>query len=65
MSDKIVTIAGRIAKIRPAGKQLRFVDLVSNGNKLQIHANSAHAAGGIEEFHKQHELIRRGDIIGV
>ena len=62
LKDVKVTVAGRVHSIRSSGKKLKFYDLHGDGVKVQIHAN---AADSIRDFGETHDILRRGDIIGV
>ncbi|CCL98185.1 uncharacterized protein FIBRA_00179 [Fibroporia radiculosa] len=57
-------LAGRIHNVRPSGQALRFYDLHSEGQKVQIMANKQDAKDS-EAFVSVHENFRRGDIVGV
>ncbi|XP_051154320.1 lysine--tRNA ligase isoform X2 [Leptopilina boulardi] len=58
------SIAGRVHAIRGAGAKLIFYDLRGEGTKVQVMANARRFSSD-EEFFKQTQKIRRGDIIGV
>lgn len=62
MSDQIVHIAGRIHNKRASGSKLRFYDLHGEGVKLQVLAS---AADSERDFAAVHDLLRRGDIVGI
>ncbi|KDE04453.1 lysyl-tRNA synthetase, cytoplasmic [Microbotryum lychnidis-dioicae p1A1 Lamole] len=62
--DDVVAIAGRIHNMRQAGAKLRFYDLISEGQRCQIMAQ-ANNDDAPESFEGVHNIIRRGDIIGV
>ena len=61
--DIEVRVAGRIYNKRASGTKLVFYDIKSNGVRLQIMCQSQ--AQTSVDFEKQHEHLRRGDIIGV
>ncbi|GAA6044416.1 hypothetical protein JCM8097_007453 [Rhodosporidiobolus ruineniae] len=63
-SADVVSVAGRIRTMRAQGAKLRFYDVWSEGQKLQIMA-SANDCETPEEFEAIHNVFRRGDIIGV
>ncbi|KAK4054125.1 lysyl-tRNA synthetase [Microbotryomycetes sp. JL201] len=63
-SADVVSLAGRIHNIRQAGAKLRFYDLRSEGQKVQIMAQ-ANESESPEEFEALHNIFRRGDILGV
>ncbi|KAM0789592.1 lysyl-tRNA synthetase [Microbotryomycetes sp. NB124-2] len=63
-SSDVVSLAGRIHNIRQAGAKLRFYDLRSEGQKVQIMAQ-ANESESPEEFEALHNIFRRGDILGV
>lgn len=58
-----VQVAGRIMTKREAGLKLKFYALKGDGEVVQIMAQAQDVTDGLYE--KQHELLRRGDIIGV
>lgn len=62
--DKIVSIGCRIYNIRTAGENLRFYEVAVDGASIQIMATNAENASQIP-FIEQHDVLRRGDIIGV
>ncbi|GMM32527.1 lysine--tRNA ligase [Martiniozyma asiatica (nom. inval.)] len=62
LPDVKVTIAGRIMVKRESGSKLKFYNLQSNGINLQVMAQAQDAQG---DYKSMHELLRRGDIIGV
>ncbi|TFL06847.1 lysine-tRNA ligase [Pterulicium gracile] len=59
-----VSLAGRIHNIRASSSKLRFYDLHSEGQKVQIMA-SLQDADDNEGFVTLHDIFRRGDIVGV
>lgn len=61
--DTEIRVAGRIYNKRASGTKLVFYDIKSNGIRLQIMCQAQ--AHSNEDFEKQHEHLRRGDIIGV
>ncbi|OMJ12915.1 Lysine-tRNA ligase, cytoplasmic [Smittium culicis] len=61
-SDEEVTIAGRIYNMRASGAKLRFYDLHAEGYKIQI---MAQAQDSERDFAQVHDILRRGDIVGV
>lgn len=61
-STEEVSVSGRVFSKRLQGKNLIFYDIFSNGAKIQIMAKSD--ASAQPDFHKIHELIHRGDIVG-
>ncbi|KDN48529.1 lysyl-tRNA synthetase [Tilletiaria anomala UBC 951] len=64
----LVTVAGRIHNVRSSSSKLRFYDLHGEGVKIQIMASAADhqgEAGTPEGFMELHDLLRRGDIVGV
>jgi lysyl-tRNA synthetase class 2 len=63
--DVSIQAAGRIYNKRSAGPKLVFYDIRSEGVKMQIMCQSQEATEGGVPFEKQHEHLRRGDIIGV
>ncbi|KAJ3300105.1 lysyl-tRNA synthetase [Borealophlyctis nickersoniae] len=61
-TDEMVTIAGRLHNIRESGKSLAFLDLHAEGVKVQILAAAQDYEG---DFGEVHQLLKRGDIVGV
>jgi lysyl-tRNA synthetase class 2 len=59
----VVSIAGRIWSKRWSGQKLVFYDLRGDGSKVQVMADAASDSTG--KFQEIHNLLRRGDIIGV
>ncbi|RDX41083.1 lysyl-tRNA synthetase [Lentinus brumalis] len=57
-------LAGRIHNVRASGQNLRFYDLHGEGVKVQIMANKQDAEDP-DNFAANHDLFRRGDIVGV
>lgn len=63
-SSETVSVAGRIHSMRAQGAKLRFYDLYSEGQKIQIMANASESESPAD-FEALHNLFRRGDIVGV
>jgi len=67
--SKTVSIAGRIETKRASGKSLIFYDVRGEGTKVQVMATATEHTGlnskGANGFEEVHDLVRRGDIIGV
>lgn len=57
-----VSIAGRISKIRNAGRKLIFLDIVHLGSRLQIKVQENTFEGDMND---RVRVLRRGDIIGI
>eukprot|EP01088_Endostelium_zonatum_P015139 TRINITY_DN3590_c1_g2_i1.p1 TRINITY_DN3590_c1_g2~~TRINITY_DN3590_c1_g2_i1.p1 ORF type:complete len:621 (-),score=192.91 TRINITY_DN3590_c1_g2_i1:39-1901(-) len=64
VSEEIVSVAGRIFRIRSSGAALFFIDIQGDGEKLQVFANRSqfHNADAFAEITT---LLRRGDVIGI
>lgn len=62
LKEVSISVAGRIHAKRESGSKLKFYVLRSDGVQIQI---MAQAQDSIEPFEEAHELIKRGDIIGV
>lgn len=62
LPDVSVSVAGRIHTKRESGSKLKFYVLRGDGVQIQI---MAQAQDSTEPFEEAHELIKRGDIIGV
>lgn len=62
LPETTVSLSGRIMVKRESGKALRFYVLQSEGKQLQIMAQAQDADG---DFAEMHDLLRRGDIVGV
>ena len=63
-TDIEVRMGLRIMSIRKASAHLIFYVCKSEGRTIQIMAQSQNAKGPVP-FEKQHELLARGDIVGV
>lgn len=64
LKDVEVTITGRIMTKRESGSKLKFYVLKGDGIQIQVMAQ-AQDAESLETYEKEHENLRRGDIIGV
>ncbi|BFZ56978.1 lysyl-tRNA synthetase [Savitreella phatthalungensis] len=64
VKDTTVTVAGRVHNKREAGNKLRFYDIISDGQRIQIMCQVQDCAEG-KDFVQMHEIIKRGDIVGV
>lgn len=64
LSDTEVKLTGRIMTKRESGAKLRFYVLKGDGVQIQIMAQ-AQDAELFETYEKEHDNLRRGDIIGV
>jgi lysyl-tRNA synthetase class 2 len=64
LTDIVESLAGRIISKRSASSKLYFYDLRADGAKVQIMADARHA-NSLEDFSFIHNLLRRGDIVGV
>ena len=62
--DKVVSVAGRVGSIREAGKNLSFIDITSEEEKIQIKAQRS-AYSCRDSFSDDVHVLRRGDVIGV
>ncbi len=62
--DEIASIMGRVMLKRSSGKNLHFYSIVSDGYEFQIMSDLASYCSA-DAFHKIHNMINRGDIIGV
>lgn len=63
-TEEIVTVAGRVHNKRESGAKLRFYDVHAEGKQIQIMCQIQDCAEG-EDFIAMHDLIKRGDIVGV
>jgi lysyl-tRNA synthetase class 2 len=61
-TDVPIKVAGRIYTKRVSGNKLVFYDIRAEGAKVQV---MCQAQNSISSFEKQHELLRRGDIVGI
>ncbi|KUM59630.1 hypothetical protein ACN42_g7496 [Penicillium freii] len=61
--DVTVRIGGRIYTKRTSGNKLNFYDIRAEGVKVQVMCQAQFATG--KPFEEQHELLRRGDIVGI
>lgn len=64
LKDVEVSITGRIMTKRESGSKLKFYVLKGDGIQVQVMAQ-AQDAESLETYEKEHENLRRGDIIGV
>lgn len=64
LPDVEVKVTGRIMTKREAGSKLRFYVLKGDGVQIQVMAQ-AQDAESLEIYEKEHDNLRRGDIIGV
>ncbi|KAH8916120.1 class II aaRS and biotin synthetase, partial [Atractiella rhizophila] len=64
LENEIVSLAGRVMQIRSFGEKLRFLDLWSDGVRIQVMGQVNHASHP-EQFEKLWDLFNRGDIVGV
>ncbi|KAG0174210.1 lysyl-tRNA synthetase [Apophysomyces sp. BC1034] len=62
LDEEVITVAGRIHNKRASGAKLRFYDLHAENVKVQIMASAQDAEG---DYTTIHDLLRRGDIVGV
>ncbi|KAJ3364067.1 Lysine--tRNA ligase [Allomyces javanicus] len=65
LDNETVSLAGRIHSKRASGAKLRFYDLHSENVKVQIMASVQDHADESVSYAEIHDLIRRGDIVGV
>lgn len=61
-STDVVRVAGRLHNMRSSGQKLRFYDLHGEGTKIQVMGQADFAEG---DYNAQHEILRRGDIVGI
>lgn len=64
LKDTEVSVTGRIMNKRESGSKLRFYVLKGDGVQIQIMAQAQDCAS-VEEYEKMHEVLRRGDVIGI
>lgn len=64
LKEETITISGRIQFKREAGSKLRFYVLKGDGVSLQV-MSQAQDVATLEEYEQMHEILKRGDIIGV
>ncbi|CEH13697.1 lysine-trna ligase [Ceraceosorus bombacis] len=65
IEDVQVSLAGRIHNMRSGSSKLRFYDLHGEGVQVQITAQIQYHKEGEEAFFAAHDLLKRGDIVGV
>lgn len=65
VEDTVVSLAGRVLRRHPQSKKLVFYDIRNEGAQLQLWCDLKSFEAGEEAFHEIHELIRRGDFVGV
>ncbi|KAI4739333.1 lysyl-tRNA synthetase [Aureobasidium sp. EXF-12298] len=64
LKDKTLCIGARIFNKRSSGANLCFYDVRAEGVRMQIMCQSQESTSD-RSFAEQHELLRRGDIIGI
>lgn len=62
LTNEVITVAGRIHGKRESGSKLKFYVLHGDGVSVQVMAQAQDCQG---DYEKMHELLRRGDIVGV
>lgn len=62
--DKVVSLAGRVSRIRDSSRKLVFIDIQSESTKIQVMMNMR-LYGNDEDFVKALSIIKRGDVVGV
>lgn len=65
LDEKEVSVVGRIYSKRESGAKLRFYDIRSGGVKIQVMASLQDHVDPEVPFETIHDLVRRGDIVGV
>lgn len=64
LEGEVVSVAGRILSKRGQGK-LMFYDLHGENVKIQIMSDLSRYEGGEDAFRDIHNLLKRGDLVGV
>lgn len=64
LEEEPVSVTGRILSKRGQGK-LMFYDLHAEGMKIQIMSDLQRYQGGEDAFREVHNLVKRGDLVGV
>lgn len=62
--DRTISVGCRIYNIRTSGENLRFYEVAVDGAECQIMATNMENTSKVP-FVEQHDILRRGDIIGV
>lgn len=65
MKEEKVSVAGRIHNKRESGSKLKFYVIKGDGEELQIMSPAQDYASDEESYAFDHEVLKRGDIIGV
>ncbi|UKJ88910.2 lysine-tRNA ligase [Theileria orientalis] len=65
LGEEKVLIAGRVSRLASSSSKLRFLDIKSDGVKLQVFANFANHDPSTGDFNEIYNNIKRGDIIGI
>ena len=60
-----VSIAGRIVNIRSSSAKLVFYTIQGDGEKIQAMCSLKSHEAGEEKFYEIHDILRRGDIVGM
>lgn len=61
--DTLYQLEGRVSSIRKAGKALYFVDLIQDGQKVQIYASNRQMKLSSSEFNDLHAIVRAHDYV--
>lgn len=64
LKDKVISVGCRIYNVRTSGENLRFYEVAVDGAETQIMATNLENTSSVP-FADQHDILRRGDIIGV
>lgn len=64
-SDYLLTVQGRVRRIRKSGKGLMFMDVYQDSTKLQVIVNRQKANMPEDVYESEHSILRRGDIVSV
>ena len=65
IKDTEISLGARIFVKRTAGSKLVFYDVRAEGVKIQVMCQAQDVPEGGIPFEKQHEHLRRGDVIGI
>ncbi|CAI8505881.1 unnamed protein product [Hanseniaspora opuntiae] len=65
LKEEKVSVAGRIHNKRESGSKLKFYVIKADGEELQIMSPAQDYASDEESYAFDHEVLKRGDIIGV
>jgi len=64
VANQSLSVGGMIISIRESGKKIKFIDMVGNGDKIQLKLHSKNFSS-FQQFEDETNFLTRGDRIGV